>query len=164
MNKKYINIIFVVMHMAKKEEHIKFKCYVCDYGTNLKISYDKHLLTKKHIVKINKVVTGSEEPPKGTIYCTYCGTNQNECVETDNSYRIDELHHEIKLLKKEINYKDEAISDLRARERNLLTIIENGSIMMKTIVSAIDSQIKNCNDNSILEKLAEYVHNNNTII
>jgi hypothetical protein len=54
----------------------KFYCYVCDYNTSKKSSYDKHLSTDKHKNNENDskmVVEDSEKSPKVAKYECECG-------------------------------------------------------------------------------------------
>ncbi len=52
-----------------KGKCILHKCKICLYETNYKYKYDNHLLTKKHLIKVNK------EKDKNDYNCIICNFN-----------------------------------------------------------------------------------------
>ena len=59
---------------AKSSEKLpcKFICEVCDYSTSKKSSYDKHLLTHKHINRIKMNNLEQEKGQKDNFICNNC--------------------------------------------------------------------------------------------
>ena len=65
-----------MLKKVAKSRQYKFYCESCDYGSNKKINFEKHLLTKKHNAqKCSKKVAKSS--PKN-YYCESCDYNTNK--------------------------------------------------------------------------------------
>ena len=72
----------------------KFKCVLCDYTTETKYCYQKHLLTKKHTAKIIEATNNANTKKKLKFVCEYCNyefsqssnltRHQNECTKKTN--------------------------------------------------------------------------------
>ena len=42
--------------------HIAYNCDICDYHSNNKFNYDKHLSSKKHITNVSKIIYAYRPP------------------------------------------------------------------------------------------------------
>jgi hypothetical protein len=96
----------------KKKRNI-FYCESCDYSTSLKFSFDRHILTQKHILQIN----GEKKPKKKekTFYCAGCDfiTNNKKDFERHSSTR---KHLELEKPQKKGQTEDEPVDDLTLDE------------------------------------------------
>jgi hypothetical protein len=117
----------------KREE--KYCCKICDYNTSVKFSYDRHILTSKHIKMVQNVKNETNETKKekkekkenvtcecGEVYYSrttlwrhkkICGLTKNLVVQSDKTDKKDELidylmkeNKEIKELILELSKKD----------------------------------------------------------
>lgn len=81
---------------------MKFNCESCNYSTNSKVTYEKHLLTKKHNDKVKEAdkVVMVTETVKGV---------DNNYLEKENAL----LKEEIVKLKAEITQKDDIITMMK---------------------------------------------------
>jgi hypothetical protein len=65
-----------MLKKVAKSSQYKFYCESCDYGSNKKINFEKHLLTKKHNAqKCSKKV---EKSNQYKFYCESCDYNTNK--------------------------------------------------------------------------------------
>jgi hypothetical protein len=104
----------------------KFYCMTCDYNTDRKSSYDKHLLTTKHI----KVATGNNSTTLETNSCNKlqnshfysCGNCQKDFLNRSGIWK-----HKKKCNKQQENEKDEQID----KEEVILKILKQNSQLIK---------------------------------
>src|SRR4029078_2948271 len=97
----------------------EFKCEYCNYNTNTKANFDKHLNTKKHIK--NKGVNNKK------YICKYCGTcvsfrsglskHSKSCDEHLN--KVKELELELSKLKELKELKENEIKEMNDHQREL---------------------------------------------
>lgn len=122
-----------------------FKCCLCDYATEIKYCYQRHLATKKHTEKINELILNTNKknqnvPKKSQFVCEYCDNefskignlnrHQNTCVRKINLKNEmitneKEKLREIEMLKRELSLKDQII----AREPKSDKIIKSNEII-----------------------------------
>ena len=109
-----------------RKNNSKFYCMTCDYNTDRKSSYDKHLLTTKHI----KVATGNNSTTLETNSCNKlqnshfysCGNCQKEFLNRSGIWK-----HKKKCNKQQENEKDEQID----KEEVILKILKQNSQLIK---------------------------------
>ena len=119
---------------------MKYICDPCDFYTNHKTSYDKHLLTKKHIEKLNLFELldkdTQSEINSDSLYnymCQYCNNNYSSSANlsrhkaTCNSknFFINELRNKINDLQQLINQKDEKINFMTNQKDETIIILKN---------------------------------------
>ena len=128
-----------------------FTCTTCNYESNLKSNYDRHLKSKRHLTKVE--IT-SENPPKtlrkpsDKIYtCNYC----------NNEYtRLDNLNRHQKNCVKQI-LEDNA-TQLELYEKENKELKQKNEDLNKTIHQIKDKQL------SVLQKNLKPSNNNNSQI
>jgi hypothetical protein len=67
------NSIHVKNYKKNNDIKHKFNCQICEYVTNKKSSYDKHLLTSKHLLKQNETKSCQKVAPN--LNACSCGTS-----------------------------------------------------------------------------------------
>ena len=165
---------------------MKFTCNFCNYSTDVKFCYEKHLNTKKHIEKINenpKISSKYHETiidliPENEFKCVFCNNiytnsgnlsrHKTTCLEKKTL--IDEFKMQLLLKDEILKQKDETLKQMdetlkRADETifilksevvHLKAIVNNTGSIIKTSVSAMAYVIKNYKDAPALESIKDY--------
>lgn len=163
-----------------------YKCEQCNYSTDTKFSYERHLQTKKHNNKCHEVNTDSKLNPKYSknsqkndykkeknddMSCDYCNkkfANQSNLIRHKKKCRNkQELIN--KLLKEkqdqENQFLKEMVKKLEEDKKQLNSIIEhyqktinNAGLIIKTSVSALSYIARNYQNAPVLEKLNDYTY------
>ena len=163
---------------------MKYNCKLCNYSTDVKIAYDKHLLTKKHIEKVNEkhninIITPQTIPIDSSKFiCNYCNMkftkscnlsrHKNICSEKEQliqqlTNQINELNTQLlikdgKLLEqnKILEKDEEMINILKSEVDHLKSIVNNAGSIIKTSVSTVAYVLKNYKDAPALESVKDY--------
>jgi len=165
---------------------MKFKCKLCNYETDTKFCYDKHLTTKKHAEKIAQVTNNTNGIPMAHINhttdveekCSYCekiysnssslARHKKACSEKQKLIdQINKLNETIKLkdetIKLTIKQKDETIDRiedtiaiLKSENAHLKSVVNDVGSIVKTSVSTMAYVVKNYKDAPALLPLKDY--------
>lgn len=154
-----------------------YECKLCNYTTNVKSNFKKHLTTKKHIKKAEAPLEAIEaSTEKAKYYCEFCGKsftrkdnlirhNSNHCKKTEISInlqnQIDDLRNEIEngkdAFKGILEEKDKYINYLKEQNKNMnqttFQIIQNNIITM----SPLKFLNTFCSNNPTLKEVSEAV-------
>ena len=152
----------------------KFLCDICNYSSNSKFSYEKHLKTKKHLENIKD----PELSINSNYICQFCNgiysANSNLCKHQKFCSKKKELFielqrrdEEIARLKQEnsknMQFKDELlvksnemISILKSEVNHLQLVVNNSGSIVKTTVSALSYVVKNYTEAPVLEPCMNY--------
>jgi hypothetical protein len=127
----------------------KFYCHTCDYNTERKSSFDKHLLSAKHIKETNgnKQVAKScdDDNSSNTTYsCEHCGKVLKTRSGLWKHRKICDHNNQLGLTDKEI------INSLVKQNDKLMKIIENGvgnttNTNSHNVINNIDNKAFNLN-------------------
>jgi len=152
---------------------IKYYCAYCNYQTDRHFSYQKHLITKKHIRNCNKQTKNvplahkKSSSVKKLCKCNYCGNYysnasslarhrticaEKETIKLSHIEEIEKLDQEIKRLKEQHQYSLDLYEQLHKQQRaeinRLYLLIENAGGVIKTSVSALSHVVKNYNNSN----------------
>lgn len=154
-----------------------YECKLCNYTTNVKSNFKKHLTTKKHIKNAEAPLEAIEaSTEKAKYYCEFCGKsftrkdnlirhNSNHCKKTEISInlqnQIDDLRNEIEngkdAFKGILEEKDKYINYLKEQNKNMnqttFQIIQNNIITM----SPLKFLNTFCSNNPTLKEVSEAV-------
>jgi len=124
---------------GQKGQDNKYTCELCDFYTNKKDHYDKHLITKKHMKKINNKITDNNVVSKTQCSCGVIFNNRTtlwrhkqmcKIVNKENAVNNDLM----KLL----------IQDTNDFKKLIMKIVENGTYNNNTNIN--NSSIHNSNN------------------
>jgi len=132
---------------------MKFCCQACDYNTERKSSFDKHLLTAKHLqlTKVNQKVAKSCDDDNTShisspiiYFCNYCDKKFKSRVGLWKHRKICDHNNQLGLTDKEI------INSLVKQNDKLMKIIENGvgnttNTNSHNVINNIDNKTFNLN-------------------
>ena len=156
---------------------MKFNCKSCNYSTDVKFAYDKHLLTKKHIEKVNEKQNINIVTPKtisidsSKFTCNYCNMkftkscnlsrHKNICSEKEQlvqqlTNQINELNNKLIEQNKILAKDEEMINILKSEVDHLKSIVNNAGSIIKTSVSTVAYVLKNYKDAPALESVKDY--------
>jgi len=154
-----------------------YDCKLCNYTTNVKSNFKKHLTTRKHLKNMEEPVKAIEASvDKAKYYCEFCGKsftrkdnlirhNSNHCKKTEISInlqnQIDDLRNEIEngkdAFKGVLEEKDKYINYLKEQNKNMnqttFQIIQNNIITM----SPLKFLNTFCNNNPTLREVSETI-------
>ncbi len=154
-----------------------YECKLCNYTTNVKSNFKKHLTTKKHIKNAEAPLEAIEASvEKAKYYCEFCGKsftrkdnlirhNSNHCKKTEISInlqnQIDNLRNEIEngkdAFKGILEEKDKYINYLKEQNKNMnqttFQIIQNNIITM----SPLKFLNTFCSNNPTLKEVSDFV-------
>jgi len=118
---------------------MKFECIQCNYSTDIKYCYEKHLTTKKHIEKSKEPIIPSINPPQTIVVlksteckCSFCGNiygkrnlarHKKVCMERQNlldACSKKDTENLVKELTEKLAYKDNIIATEIARRDDLI--------------------------------------------
>jgi len=161
---------------------MKFTCETCNYSTDTKFCYQKHLTTKKHQENENKEKISTFEHTSqipSTVFktsnkihkCIYCAEifsnsssltrHKKICPEKDNNEM--KYKHEIELLNAQVQkfsslYEQEKQSkqNLEKDNKYLKTLVNSAGLIIKTSVSTLNYITTNYKDAPILKALNDY--------
>ena len=141
---------------------MKFNCITCNYETDFKFNYQKHLETKKHIEKsklTNKVkpyqscidvVSIINIPKKEENICNFChkaftnagnlGRHYKSCVKR-NSLESN-YENELKTLKSELAHVKELYNKEKTENATLKSLVNDAGSIIKTSISTTNYIIK----------------------
>ena len=164
---------------------MKFDCKLCNYSTDVKFCFEKHLLSKKHKEKVNEETKNSYVIPTTFIQhsldnefkCQFCNNiyssssnlarHKNTCFEKQTlidqfNKKINDLDEKLLNKDKEIKSKDDIlksredlISTLRSENRNLRVMLNNAGSIVKTSVSTLNYIVKNYNEAPALDYIQD---------
>lgn len=133
---------------------MQFSCDVCNYETDTKYCYQKHLKTKKHSDNINKKHINNKI---NEYNCQYCDNNfstasslarhHKSCVQKNKLIQV------VTDKDKEIEHLKDKITMLQSENRNLKTLVTNAGSIIKTSVSTLSYVMKNYTDAPVLEPI-----------
>lgn len=148
---------------------MKFTCKSCNYSTDVKFAYQKHLQSKRHNKKeheLTNLLTSTKSLHKVCIerayICQFCNNNyasastlsrhKKSCGEKvqmiqDNKYN--------EIANENIHLR-ELIKQLQNDNSHLKTLINNAGAVIKTSVSALSYVATNYKDAPSLKKLEDY--------
>ena len=158
---------------------MNLNCKICNYSARDNFNYNKHLLTKKHIEKVNQIANDSitaHKPPqkkllKNDYICQYCNkiyasaTNlarHDKACFKKNKLIIDyeqQLNEQIKITQQKeelLKQKDELISQVKSENAHLKVLINSSGTIIKTSVSSLAYVVKNYKDAPALESIKDY--------
>ena len=128
---------------------IKFYCQACDYNTERKSSFDKHLLTAKHIQETNgnkklRKSCNDDKSSQKTYSCEYCGKILKTRSGLWKHSKICDHNNQLGLTDKEF------INSLVRQNDKLMKIIENGvgnttNTNSHNVINNIDNKSFNLN-------------------
>jgi len=157
---------------------MNYNCETCNFSTNDKFNYNKHLKTSKHLKKVEVVPKNTkignkhtEEVGEKCVFCDKVYSNVSSLARHRNACSIkvqlvSNYEKEITHLK-ELNKKDqETITVLKAEVSSLKTIINNTSSVVKTSMSTMTYALKNFKDAPALEPIQNMalIHHQQTAI
>jgi len=72
-------------------KHMKFNCNTCDYSTDIKFCYDKHLTTNKHTLKVNEVAVNILKIIKinNKYKCNHCNSLFNAIADIERHIKLE---------------------------------------------------------------------------
>ena len=89
---------------------MEYNCIYCNYHTNVKANYNKHLLTEKHIQVSQKIIVSQVIP---SFKCKYCdqtykyrsslSKHMKTCKNVESNFDIQLIKIELQEHKKQIN-------------------------------------------------------------
>jgi len=161
---------------------MNFNCELCNYSGRDKSDFNKHLMTKKHVEKVNETTThtnnihmtyqNEEEKCQfcEKIYSNSSSLSRHKKVCSEKKRLIDNYEAQINELTKTIEQKDELLKKteetLKKTEESitiqkleiihLKSLINNTGIIIKTSVSTMAYVIKNFKDAPALESVKDY--------
>ena len=151
---------------------MKFICNFCNYSTDVKFCYEKHLIAKKHLEKAYETTNHTNVIPitylnhtkKSEIHCGYCKNTYSNSSSLarhkkvcESKILLEKEHlSEIDNLKKELDYKNDLIIMLKSENAHLKSIVNNAGSIIKTSVSTMAYVIKNYKDAPVLESVKDY--------
>ena len=127
----------------------KFKCEKCDYFTNKKSSFDKHLLTSKHLVTASD--GGHEVANKKVAFIchnckkVYFSRNGLWCHSKKCDYRVNESEDEEQM---DINYLVKYLMKENSELKNMLFEQQNVVLEIAKTASSNTSNIHNTTNNN----------------
>ncbi|ARF12633.1 zinc finger protein [Klosneuvirus KNV1] len=161
---------------------MKFFCELCNYSTDIKFAYERHLTAQKHIKNTNekpRLIANSSQTlhksQKKEIKCPYCNIKYSRvnnltrhkkvCTENPNNKK-----ESIELIKNDLNHALEMIKKLEedkkiweADKQNLnnninhyKSLLNNAGVVIKKSVSALSYVAQNYKDAPKLDKLDDY--------
>ncbi|QKF94475.1 zinc finger C2H2-type protein [Fadolivirus algeromassiliense] len=158
----------------------KFICSTCNYESDIKFNYEKHLNTKKHKEKVNQKTNHTNVVPipylshtnNGGEKCNFCGKiysnssslarHKNACSEKkeyedkmrilEDKYSM-EINHLKELLAKETKNSEDKVRMLESENRNLRILLNNAGNIVKTSVSTMSYIVKNYTEAPALESI-----------
>jgi len=137
---------------------MKFSCETCNYSTDVKFCYQKHLSSKRHQLKVQKdtisTIQHTSDIPSTNLQqsnikmnkCMYCNEifsnsssltrHKKICPEKDNNET--KYKHEIELL----NAKVQELNKLYEKEKQTSQTLEKDNKYLKTLVNGAGNIIK----------------------
>jgi len=159
---------------------MKYFCELCDYTTDIKFAYERHLTAKKHIINAkNKLLTDSSQTPQDSqskeIKCPYCNMKYSRVNNLTRHKKVctenpDNKKDSVELLKNNLTHALEMIKKLEEDKKNLETdkqqlndnishyksLLNNAGLVIKKSVSALSYVATNYKDAPKLDKLDDY--------
>ena len=122
----------------KNLEKIKYLCKICNFNSNNKTNYNKHLLTEKHMNNTNNYTNNNT---KEIFTCEYCNDifnskttlwrHTNKCMQEINNYDNNEKIKEL----------ENKIEDLEKEKKNLINPTINNNTFNNTINNNLNINI-----------------------
>lgn len=153
--------------------NMEFRCTPCNYISNDKFNYHRHLKTKKHLIKCNVSDNEYDKEKLHEHICQYClnkyTTASNLAKHRSICSEKKELIDKINNLSGIVEQKDEIISVLKSENSNLKTMLNGASSLIKTSVSSMAYIFNNYKNAPALESinncaLLNHEQNNTEII
>lgn len=159
---------------------MKFKCIYCNYETDVKFCYEKHLTTKKHQEKVQEASKGTSEIPGSNLSntdeikvykCKYCKENYSTSGSLARHKKICEdkklveinYENEVNRYKelhqcdlKEIKHLTNTVTILMAENANLKSLVNNAGNVIKTSMSTMSYVIQNYKDAPALASTKDF--------
>jgi len=154
---------------------MKFHCQYCNYSTDTKFCYEKHVITKKHLQKITSVGKQVHSLPKldpiRAYICNYCGNeygsactlsrhrkacNEKESLVTKYDVEIGKRDKEIEHLKEMQKQHFEMQKQQQAEIKRLESLIKNAGGVIKTSVSALAYVVQNYDNAPALKQIKDF--------
>ena len=138
---------------------MKFNCETCDYSTDVKFCYDKHLKTKKHSEKVNaktvasKLKSTSIQVTSNSFKCQYCencyatagnlAKHKKTCIEKNTLIE----HYETKIAHKDeiIEAKNQSIADVIAHRETIILENKNLKVLLNCAGTVVEKSMSNLN-------------------
>jgi hypothetical protein len=141
---------------------MKFTCNFCNYSTDIKFCYDKHLSTIKHKEKVTIQPIISHKYPKdipneAKFTCNYCNVkftkacnlsrHKNSCSEKNAlieqfTNQVNELNNKLDQKDEIIKQKDEALNNIIKQKDETITIMKLEIIHLKSIINNTGTIVK----------------------
>jgi hypothetical protein len=106
----------------------EYVCETCDFKSSKKYSWDRHILTSKHIKSTNINNLSTEKGKKGHLLCDNCGKEYNDRSGLwRHKQKCNQTEHSIQVKPSNSIDKDELIIELLKQNAKLMAILENGT-------------------------------------
>jgi len=138
--------------------YMEFKCEMCNYETDVKYCYQKHLKTQKHELNANKTTINKKKNKDHK--CNYCDNNfttpsslarhHKSCIQKNKLIQV------VCEKDKEIEHLKDKIEMLQSENRNLKVLVTNAGSIIKTSVSTLSYVVQNYTNAPVLEPLNDY--------
>jgi len=135
----------------------KFSCKKCCYNTSKKSSYEKHLLTAKHLELTLDKTAAAKKLLKNNYICPNCLSSYNS--------RVGLWKHKKKCVKTSTESSDDECSKsdkIEISEDILLEMIQQNNELKKLLVEQNSKLFENTDKLFELAKEGKYITNNNT--
>lgn len=107
---------------------VVYSCNICNYETTRKDNYNKHCLSKKHIInenKMNKIIVDFKCVNCDNVYkhqASLCRHNKKCIVKNIDSKNTEELKELVKVLHKKIENQNNQLDELNKQKPNTINI------------------------------------------
>jgi len=152
---------------------MKYLCETCNYSTDTKFCYQKHLKTNKHNENVHHQLNYSPKPPQNSpklskneklkdIICQFCNQKFTRACNLTRHKKIcsenPTVNNTLALQDKdkEIEHLKDKIEMLQSENRNLKIIVTNAGSIIKTSVSTLSYVMQNYTDAPALKPLNDY--------
>lgn len=160
---------------------MKFHCQYCNYSTDTKFCYEKHLITKKHSNKVlehAKLSYKSLEVITNLYKCNYCNTvfknagnlsrhkktcGEKESLVTKFTAEIDnrdkEIEHFKEMHKQHLEIQKQHLEMQKQQQAEIIrleSLIKNAGGVIKTSVSALAYVAQNYNNAPALKQIKDF--------
>jgi hypothetical protein len=145
--------------------NMKYKCEICEYSTNIRCNYNKHLLSKQHNKMITFIVEEKNTLKKESLCCLLCGMtykhsssyykHKKKCGNNELTLQEEKMN----LIMKENERVNGMLEYLTNRLEKITDVaINKPSTSVNLISNTLNYVSKNYINADILKKLDNYKH------